>query len=170
MKDTSSSLWSCTGHTPVSACLCCTGEPCTGPSTPDIPHQCCAEAKDDLPRPALPSAAHDAVGLLCSKGTLLSYLQLVRQDPQVLFCKAVLQLFGPQPVLVHGVVPPQVLDLAFALLIIMKFLSAHFSSPPRCLRMAVQLSGASAPLLSFVSSASLLSMYSGLLSRSLMEM
>lgn len=113
----SSSSWSCTRHALVYPRLCCTGEPCTGPSTPDVPHQCCGEGKDDLPQlagNALPSAAQDDVALLCSKGTLLAHLQVVHQNPQVLFCKAAFQLISSQPVLVQGVVPPQGLDLAFA--------------------------------------------------------
>lgn len=42
---------------------------------------------------APPNAAQDATGLLCSKGTLLAHVQLVHQDPQVLFCKAGKSIF-----------------------------------------------------------------------------
>lgn len=104
------SLWSCTGHAPVYPCLSYTGEPCTGLRIPDMPHQCCVKGKADLlrlPGNVLPSSAQGAVGLLSSKGTLLACLQLVHQNPQILFWSA-------PPVLVHGIVPPQGLDVAFA--------------------------------------------------------
>lgn len=45
-------------------------------------------------------------------GTLLAHVQLFRWDLQVLFCKSAFQLVDTQPVLVHGVIPPQVQDLA----------------------------------------------------------
>ncbi|KAK4811113.1 LOW QUALITY PROTEIN: hypothetical protein QYF61_016399 [Mycteria americana] len=55
-------------------------------------------------------------GILCHKGTLLAHIQLsIHQDTQVFFCKAAFQLVGPQPVLVHGIIPPQVQDLALPL-------------------------------------------------------
>lgn len=57
-------------------------------------------------------AAWDAVGSLCHKGTLLACGHLVPQDPQVIFCKAALQLASPQHVLVQGLIPPQGQDVA----------------------------------------------------------
>ena len=53
----------------------CTGEPTTGPSAPDVSHQCWAERKDHPLWPAgnaLPNAAQDDV-CLCHKGTLLAH-------------------------------------------------------------------------------------------------
>ena len=51
---------------------------------------------------------------LCGEGTLLAYVQLVHQDHQGLFCKAAFQPFGPQPILVHEVIPLQVQDFVFS--------------------------------------------------------
>ncbi|KAK4831516.1 hypothetical protein QYF61_018100 [Mycteria americana] len=86
--------------------------PRTGRSTPDVPHQGCVEGKGYVPPPAgngLPNAAQEAVGGFCHKGTLLAHGQLAgNQDPQVLFCKAALKLVDPQPVLLPGIIPPQV--------------------------------------------------------------
>lgn len=50
--------------------------------------------------------------LLCSKDTLLAFVQLaVHQDTQVLFCQAVFQLRGAKYVLVPGVASPLGQDL-----------------------------------------------------------
>ena len=40
---------------------------------------------------------------------------LIHQHSQVLLCRAALQQVSPEPVLMHGVIPPQVQDLALAL-------------------------------------------------------
>jgi len=69
-----------------------------------------------------PNAAQDTISF-CSKGKLLTHVQLgIPLEPQVLFCQAVSQLCGPQYILLHGVVPPQVKD----------FVLLHFelSQPP----------------------------------------
>ena len=53
------------------------------------------------------------LALLWGKGTLLPPVQPgVHQDPQVFFCQAAFQPGGPQHILVHGFVPPQVQDCA----------------------------------------------------------
>ena len=82
------------------------------------PHQGSVEGKENLPRPAghtPPNASQDTIGLLGSQGTLLAHGQpVVHQDTQVPLHKAALQQVCPKPVLVHGVVPPQVQDPALA--------------------------------------------------------
>jgi len=81
-----SCLWLFIRPNPVCPCLPCVGKPRTGHRT-----------------------LHG-----CSQGALLAHVQLgVHQESQVLFSKAVFQPFGPQHVLVHGVIPPQVQGLAF---------------------------------------------------------
>lgn len=85
-----SSLWHCTGLTPVSSYLSCTGGLRTGPSTSDV-------------------------------ASMSSSVHLVR----------------PQPVLVHGVIPPPIFRiLHFFILNFMKFLLDHFSILLRFLWMA----------------------------------
>jgi len=67
----------------------------------------CAEQRGPVGN-TLPNAAQDTIRLLCSEGTLLPPVQPgVHQDSHVLFSKA-FHLGDPQPVLMHGVVPPQV--------------------------------------------------------------
>lgn len=45
---------------------------------------------------------------------LLFYVKLVvHQDPEVLLCRAAFHQVTPQPLLVHGAVPPQVKNFAF---------------------------------------------------------
>jgi len=41
-----SSFWPFAGHCLVCLYLCYTGEPRTGPCTPDVSHQCCAQGND----------------------------------------------------------------------------------------------------------------------------
>ena len=77
------------------------------------PHHCGVEEKDQLSWPAggaLPNAAQEAIGLLCHKDTLLAHVQLLccYQDSSGPLC-----LGSSQPVLVAGVTPPQVQDMAF---------------------------------------------------------
>lgn len=55
---------------PVHPHTSCLGEPRTGPSSPNVSHQCWGEGNALLPQPSV-SAAQDAVGLLCCKATLL---------------------------------------------------------------------------------------------------
>lgn len=88
-----SSLWHCTGLTPVSSYLSCTGGLRTGPSTSDV-------------------------------ASMSSSVHLVR----------------PQPVLVHGVIPPPIFRiLHFFILNFMKLLLDHFSILLRFLWMAAWL-------------------------------
>lgn len=48
----SSSLCSFAGSAPVCSCLSCTGQPRSGSSTPNVPHQGWIERKDHFPWPA----------------------------------------------------------------------------------------------------------------------
>jgi len=77
------------------------------------PSQGSVEGQENLPHPAAhtpPHAPQDPIGLLGSQGTLLAHGQLViHQHSQSL------STGQSQPVLVHGVVPPQVQDPARAL-------------------------------------------------------
>lgn len=116
------SLLSFAGFSLICPCLSCTGETRTGHGTPNVP--CQIWPVGSVP----PNAVQDAIVHLCSEGTLLTYVQLLHQDTQVLLCNSAFQLFDPQPVLVHGVIPPQRQDLAFLLLKFRRFLSTHFSS------------------------------------------
>lgn len=64
--------------TPVWPCVSCSGELRTEHSTPGA-HECCIEGKDYLARPdgnTLLNAAPCTSRHLCSKGTLLAYVQL----------------------------------------------------------------------------------------------
>lgn len=54
--------------------------------------------------------------------------------PCILFCKAVFQVLGPQPVLLHGFIPPEVQDFAFVELA--RLLLAHFFSLSKSLNWA----------------------------------
>lgn len=89
--------------------------------------------------------------------TLLAHIQLVHQDLQVLFCKSPFQLFDTQSVLVNGVIPPQVQDMALPF-----ELSCGSCWPilSKVFWMAAQLSRVSTTPPRFVSSATLLMMYS----------
>ena len=82
------------------------------------PHLGRVEGKENLPRPAghtPPNASQDPIGLFDSQGTLLAHGQLViHQNSQVPLGKAALQQVSLKPVLMHGVVPPQVQDPALA--------------------------------------------------------
>lgn len=110
-----------------------TGEPSTGLRAPVLSEQGSAERKDHLPYPAgnsLPDAAQDNICLPCCQGTLLARAQLcVHQNH---FWKAVFQLFGPQLLLVHAVVPPSMQDFVLPLLELHKapvrFLDRHFTT------------------------------------------
>ncbi|KAK4816649.1 hypothetical protein QYF61_019626 [Mycteria americana] len=60
--------------------------------------------------------AQDMVGFLGCERTLPAHVQLfIHQYPQVLLCRAALNPFIPQPVLIPGVAPTQVQDLALDL-------------------------------------------------------
>ncbi|KAK4821583.1 hypothetical protein QYF61_024442 [Mycteria americana] len=82
-------------------------------------HQSRAEGQNPLPRPAGHAAfdaAQDMVCFLGCKCTLLAHVQLfIHQYPQVLLCRAALNPFIPQPVLILGVAPIQVQDPALGL-------------------------------------------------------
>ncbi|KAK4830385.1 hypothetical protein QYF61_010612 [Mycteria americana] len=82
-------------------------------------HQSRAEGENHLPRPAGHAsfgAAQDMVDFLGRECTLLAHVQLfTHQYPQVLLCRAALNLFIPQPVLTPGVAATQVQDLALGL-------------------------------------------------------
>ncbi|KAK4818966.1 LOW QUALITY PROTEIN: hypothetical protein QYF61_022633 [Mycteria americana] len=80
-------------------------------------HQSRVEGQNHLPRPAGHAsfdAAQDTVGFLGCERTLSAHVQLfIHQYPQVLFRRATLDPFIPQPVLLLGVAPTQ--DLALNL-------------------------------------------------------
>ena len=98
--------------------LSCTGEPRAGPSTPGVASPLLSRGKGSplSAGSALPNAAQGTIHLLCCKGTLLPHGQFgVYWDLQVPFCRAAFQLGSPQHVLVHGVVPSQMQDLALHL-------------------------------------------------------
>ncbi|KAK4816418.1 hypothetical protein QYF61_016854 [Mycteria americana] len=82
-------------------------------------HQSAAEGQNHLPRPAgyiSFDAAQDMAGFLGCERTLLARVQLfTHQYPQVLLCRAALNPFIPQPVLILGVALTQVQDLALGL-------------------------------------------------------
>ncbi|KAK4816374.1 hypothetical protein QYF61_016278 [Mycteria americana] len=82
-------------------------------------HQSRGEGQNHLPRPAGHAsfdAAQDTVGFLGCERTLLARIQpFIHQYPQVLLCRAALNPFIPQPVLIQGVAPAQVQDLALGL-------------------------------------------------------
>ncbi|KAK4814241.1 LOW QUALITY PROTEIN: hypothetical protein QYF61_012737 [Mycteria americana] len=111
----------------------------------------------------------DTVGLLGCEHTLLAHVQLfVHQYPQVLFHRATLDHIIPQPVLKPRIAPTQV-TLHLALLNLMRFTQAHFSSLSRSLWMTSHPSGVSTAPHSLVSSANLLRVHSISLSMSLMK-
>ncbi|PKU44305.1 hypothetical protein llap_5392 [Limosa lapponica baueri] len=76
------------------------------------PPQGRVEGQDDLPPPAghtLPDAPQHAIGLLGHKGTVLAHGHpVIHQDSQVFLLRAAPQQVSSQPVLVKGVIPPQV--------------------------------------------------------------
>ena len=59
-------------------------------------------------QPRMLLAFFAATAHLLARGQLADH-----QEPKALLCRAALQLFGPQCVLVHEVIPPQVQDFAF---------------------------------------------------------
>ncbi|KAK4828525.1 hypothetical protein QYF61_026947 [Mycteria americana] len=76
--------------------------------------------------------AQDTVGFRGCEGTLLAHVQLfIHQYPQVLLCRAALNPFIPQPVLILGVAHTQVQDLALGPVELMRFTWAHFLSLSR---------------------------------------
>ncbi|KAK4825246.1 hypothetical protein QYF61_025645, partial [Mycteria americana] len=82
-------------------------------------HQSGVEGQNPLIQPAGHTpfdAAQDTVGLLGCERTLLAHVHLfIHQYPQVLLRRAALSPFIPQPVLILGVAPTQVQDLALGL-------------------------------------------------------
>ncbi|KAK4807231.1 LOW QUALITY PROTEIN: hypothetical protein QYF61_024351 [Mycteria americana] len=107
--------------------------------------------------------------LLQAEPPQLSQPFLIGKYPQVLLHRAALNPFIPQPVLILGIAPTQGQDPDLALLNLMKFTWAHFSSLSRSLWMASLLSSISTAPLSLVSSANLLRVHSIPLSMSLMK-
>ncbi|KAK4832512.1 hypothetical protein QYF61_023577 [Mycteria americana] len=83
------------------------------------PHQCRVQGDNHFPTPAgysISDTSQDAVSFLGHLGTLLAHIQeAVNQHPQVLFHQAAFQPLFPKPVALHGVVVPQVQDLALGL-------------------------------------------------------
>ncbi|KAK4823668.1 hypothetical protein QYF61_005639 [Mycteria americana] len=103
-------------------------------------HKSRVEGQNHLPRPAGHTsfdAAQDTVGFLGCERTLPAHVQFViHQYPQVLLCRAALNPFIPQPVLILGVARPNCRTLHLALLNVMRFTWAYFSSLSRSLWMA----------------------------------
>ena len=83
------------------------------------PHKGRAEGDNHLPGPAghfSADAAQDAVGLLGCKCTLLAHVELfVYQSPQVPLCRAALNEFFSQSVLMFEITLTQVQHLALGL-------------------------------------------------------
>ena len=163
-------MWPFVGLSPVCLCLSCSGEPSTGHSTPELASPRRAEGKDLLPRPAgsaLPSAAQDTTGPLCSQGTLLAHVQRgAHHHPQVVFYHAAFQPRHPSTCWCRGLFLPRGRTLPFCLLTRMRFLSARSSSLSGSLWTAARPSGVPACPLSFLSSAGLLRVCSAPASRS----
>ncbi|KAK4810863.1 hypothetical protein QYF61_008835 [Mycteria americana] len=122
-------------------------------------HQSGVEWQNHLPRPAGHAsfdAAQDTVGLLGCERTLLAHVQLfIHQYPSLYWNR--------------GLPQPRCRTLHLALLNLMRFTQAHFSSLPRSLWMTSRPSGVSTAPLSLVSSANLLRVHSISLSMSLMK-
>ncbi|KAK4810951.1 hypothetical protein QYF61_013359 [Mycteria americana] len=82
-------------------------------------HQSRVGGQNHLPRPAGHAsfdAAQDTIGFLGCEYTLLAHVQLfIHQYPQVLLCRAVLNPFIPQSVLIMGIALTQVQALALGL-------------------------------------------------------
>ena len=82
-------------------------------------HESGVEGENPLPRPAGHTsleAAQDTVGFLGCECTLLAHVQFfIQQYPQVLLGRAALNPFIPSPVLILGVAPTHVQDLALGL-------------------------------------------------------
>ncbi|KAK4826403.1 hypothetical protein QYF61_008690 [Mycteria americana] len=98
-------------------------------------HQRRVQGQNHLPRPAGHTsfdAAQDTVGLLGCEYTLPAHVQLFIHP----YPKATLKPFIPQPVLIPGVVLTHGRTLHMALLNLMRFTWAHFSSLSRSLWMA----------------------------------
>lgn len=120
------------------------------------------EGKSDLPQVAvddLPNASQDAVALLCCKGAFLAHGQLVQEDTQVLPYKASFQTVRPQPVLLHGCIPPRYRTFCLSFCWIFDVLIGPFLKP-KILWMAAQSSIISATPPSFLSSENLVGVYS----------
>lgn len=140
-----------------------TGEPRTRHKTPAVsspglsrgegrstPSSCCPQSS---------TVAQDTISLLCCKGALLAYSDVVAY----LFCQAVFQKIGFQMIGVQHI-------LVHFLLNFLRFLSGHFSRLLRSIWMATQPFGTSATSPSFVSPANLRKEHSALSSRSLVKM
>jgi len=81
-------------------------------------HQSRVKGQKHLPRPTghdSLDAAQDMVGLLARERTLLAHVLFIYQYPQVHLSRAALNPFIPQPVLILGVAPTQLQDLALDL-------------------------------------------------------
>ncbi|KAK4810201.1 hypothetical protein QYF61_011795 [Mycteria americana] len=82
-------------------------------------HQSRVEGQNHLLQPAGHAAfdaAQDMVGFLGCECTLLAHVQLfIHQYPQVLLCRAALNPFIPQPLLIPGLAPTKLQDLALGL-------------------------------------------------------
>ncbi|KAK4813629.1 hypothetical protein QYF61_014389, partial [Mycteria americana] len=123
-----------------------------------------------LRTPELDAVLRDTVGLLGCERTLSAHAQFfVHQYPQVLFRRAALKHIIPQPVSKPRIAPTRCRTLHLALLNLMRFTQAHFSSLSRSLWMTSRPSDLSTAPLSLVSSANLLSVHLISLSMSLMK-
>jgi len=157
--------WACFTVSPY---LSGAGEPSPGHSSPDESHQCWAEGKDHLPRPAgsnTPNAAQDAVKFSLPWRHIAGS---VCRDTHTLLRRAAFQLVSPQHVL--GVIPPQRQSSALPPLNFTRSLAAQFSSLSRSLWMAAHPPGVSATPLSFALSSNLLRVHSVPASRSFKKM
>lgn len=128
-------------------------EPITGHSTPGVASPA-LNIKDHLPQSAcntFPNAIKHTTSLLCNKGILLVHaLCDVHWDFKVLLCQDAFQLDGLNIYSCMESFLTRCTTLYFCLLNFVRFLSAHFSSLSKFLRMAAHLSGVSAnPLSSF---------------------
>ena len=161
------------GPAPTGPCLSCAeGSRAARRSTAELSPELSRRAESDpLPHPAGRAsfdAAQDTVGFLGCESTPPGHVQLfIHQHPQVFLSRAALNPVIPQLVLILGVAPTQVQDLA--LLNLMRFIWAHFLNWTRTLCMASCPSNMLTVPLSLVSSTNLLSMHSAPLSVSLMK-
>ena len=102
-------LWASSGPALTGPYLSCTEDPRGGCSTPGGVSQERIKGENHLPQPAGHAsfeAAQDTLGFLGCKRTLPAHVQfLIHQYPQVLLCKAALNPFIPQSVLILGFAP-----------------------------------------------------------------
>ena len=115
-------IWKTTktsGPTPTAPCLSCTEGSRLNAILQVGSQQSRVEGQNHLPPPAGHAsfdAAQDTVGFLSCESTLPAHAQLfIYQYPQVLLLRAALNPFIPQPVLILGIAPIQVQDLALGL-------------------------------------------------------